>query len=94
MVGFPYVVVRTVLLAGLPMKIVNTGSQPYRNLRDFAHVLWVGAVCGLLQDIFMYHNGTREPFALQATTAVAMLTCIGSTLIVGAFALPRQPENG
>ena len=49
---------------------------------------------GLLQDIFMYHNGTREPFALQATTAVAMLTCIGSTLIMGAFALPRQPENG
>ncbi|MDO4657184.1 hypothetical protein [Kingella sp. (in: b-proteobacteria)] len=75
------------------MEIVNTGSKPYRNLRGFAHVLWwVGAVCGLLQDIFMYHNGTREPFALQATTAVAMLTCIGSALIVGAFALPRQPE--
>ena len=60
MVGFPYVVVCTVLL----------------------------------QDIFMYHNGTREPFALQQTTAVAMLTCIGSALIVGAFALPRQPEKG
>lgn len=60
MVGFPYVVVCTVLL----------------------------------QDIFMYHNGTREPFALQQTTAVAILTCIGSALIVGAFALPRQPEKG
>lgn len=54
----------------------------------------VGAVCGLLQDIFMYHNGTRDPFALQQNTAVAMLTCIGSALIVGAFALPRQSEKG
>ena len=48
----------------------------------------------LPQDIFMYHNGTREPFALQQTIAVAMLTCIGSVLIVGVFALPRQPEKG
>ena len=26
----------------MPMKIVNTGSKPYRNLCGFAHVLWVG----------------------------------------------------
>ena len=64
------------------------------NLRGFAHVLGVGAVCGLLQDIFMYHNGTRDPFALQQTTAVAMLTCMGRALIVGAVALTRQPEKG
>lgn len=33
MVGFPYVVVCTVLLAWI---------KPYRNLRGFAHVLWGG----------------------------------------------------
>lgn len=88
-------VIKYLLCGGAVGGLIMGALAMHNELRFADNLLDIvfGAV-GLVQDIFMYHNGTRDPFALQQTTAVAMLACIGSALIVGVFALPRQPEKG